>query len=429
MKKIFLLLYCSCFFLFVKNANAQLVVDTSISVPTMMHDFFDNTCVEISNVTYNGAPVATGFFDASGTSLGINAGFMLTTGSILNAVGPNNSGSTSFESYYAGDADLTTLAGQVTYDASVIEMDITPSLDTLYFKYSFGSEEYPEFVGSFNDVFAFLVSGPGITGAQNIALVPGTSSPVAINNVNCSIANSQYYVCNDPNNFTCSSSFNCADSLGNATLQYEGFTTPITAQVTVIPGSTYHVKLAIADALDYIFDSGIFISVESLCGDGQLKPVANYNSAPNGSSVNFNNHSRYGTSYLWDFGDGSTSIEPNPLHTYSTDGTYIVSLTAKNYCCEDVMTSPVEIGFATAVQNVTAEAVNVFPNPTTGFLNIGVPHGSKSLVKIFDHSGRNLESYTVTEKSIIDLSSFQKGILFVEVIVDGKVYLKKIELN
>ena len=75
------------------KAQAQLVVDTAVSVNTMMDDFFANTCVSISNVTYNGAPVSVGFFDASGTNLGINAGFMMTSGSVYNAIGPNNDGS------------------------------------------------------------------------------------------------------------------------------------------------------------------------------------------------------------------------------------------------------------------------------------------------------------------------------------------------
>ena len=409
--------------------KAQLVVDTTISIPTLMHDFFDSTCVTITNVTYSGYPGAAGFFDASGTSLGINAGFMLTSGTILNAVGPNNAGNTSYQAFYTGDADLSALLGQDTYDASIIEMDITPSLDTLHFKYSFGSEEYPEWVGTFNDVFAFLVSGPGIVGVQNIALVPGTSLPVSVNNINCTLANSQYYVCNEPFNYICPYSFNCADNLGNATLQYDGFTTPLTAQITVIPDSTYHVKLAIADALDDKLDTGIFIGVESLCGDGQLKPVANVDLAPDGYSVSFANHSKYATSYLWDFGDGNTSTELNPLHTYSADGTYNVSLTAKNYCCQDVMTSPVQIGIATGIQNATEDIVNVFPNPAHGMITIQLPDAQSGLVKLFDHAGRELKSFSINYNSTVDLSGYEKGMLFMEVIVDGKVYLKKIEVN
>src|SRR5690606_9884909 len=57
---------------------------------------------------------------------------------------------------------------------------------TLRFNYAFASEEYPEWACSgFNDVFAFILTGPGIANPlNNIALVPGTNIPVAINSIN-----------------------------------------------------------------------------------------------------------------------------------------------------------------------------------------------------------------------------------------------------
>lgn len=44
------------------------------------------------------------------------------------------------------------------------------------------------------------------------------------------------------------------------------------------------------------------------------------------------------TSWSWDFGDGGTSTEQNPTHTYDTAGTYTVSLTASNACGSDIET-------------------------------------------------------------------------------------------
>ncbi|MEC9106790.1 MAG: PKD domain-containing protein, partial [Candidatus Neomarinimicrobiota bacterium] len=50
----------------------------------------------------------------------------------------------------------------------------------------------------------------------------------------------------------------------------------------------------------------------------------------NGLLVNFTNASLNADSYSWDFGDGGTSTEMSPSHTYAADGTYNVSLTATN---------------------------------------------------------------------------------------------------
>lgn len=62
----------------------------------------------------------------------------------------------------------------------MLEFDFTTTGGNLFFSFVFASEEYNEYVNSsFNDVFGFFVNG------VNIALVPGTSTPVAINSVNC----------------------------------------------------------------------------------------------------------------------------------------------------------------------------------------------------------------------------------------------------
>ena len=430
MKKIYTSFLCLMLLTMLQpqQTKAQLVVDTAISVSTMLHDFFDNTCVTISNITYNGATAAVGFFDGSGTNLGINAGIMMTSGSVYNAVGPNNTGAVSMANNLPGDPSLDVIAAYQTYDACVIEMDIIPSLDTLYFKYSFGSEEYSEWVGTaFNDVFAFYISGPGITGEQNIALVPGNNNPVTVSSINCISSNQAYYVCNSLSD--CPAPVSCPGDMSETTIQYDGFTVPLTAQITVVPESTYHVKLAIADAGDGILDSGIFIGVESLCGDGQLKPVAGYSFSQNDNIVQFHNLSRYGTSYTWDFGDGITSTEANPTHTYAEPGFYNATLSVQNYCCNNATTETINIGMATGIPSLDDKMVSVFPNPSTGLVTIQLNNHQPCIVKLYNHAGALLNSFDLSASTTLDLSGYEKGTLFMQEIVDDKVYLRKIELN
>lgn len=194
-----------------------------------------------------------GLFECIDCNLGIDSGFVLTTGKAVNAEGPNNATGLGYNASLSGDPDLDALPGvSTTYDACVFEIDIIPSCDTISFDYVFGSEEYNEYVGSINDAFAFWISGPGIVGAVNIALIPGTSLPVTIDNVN-NFSYDEYYIDND-----------AAPTSDPYYIQYDGFTTVLQAVRAVTPGETYHLKLAIGDEADHVFDSGVFLKANSL---------------------------------------------------------------------------------------------------------------------------------------------------------------------
>lgn len=62
-----------------------------------------------------------------------------------------------------------------------------------------------------------------------------------------------------------------------------------------------------------------------------------------GDNITFTNTSQYGTSYGWDFGDGNTSIEKNPTHSYSSTGEFTITLTANGDEGSGSTTEPVTI--------------------------------------------------------------------------------------
>ena len=142
----------------------------------------------------------------------------------------------------------------------MLEFDFVPYADTVAFNYVFGSEEYPEYAppesSTYNDVFGFFISGPGIIGYENIAQLPNGNGVVSINNVNA-ITNMQYYISNG--NGT-NAPFNNSDQY----IQYDGFTKVLKAVSEVQCGETYHLVLAIADVGDGSWDSGIFLEANSL---------------------------------------------------------------------------------------------------------------------------------------------------------------------
>jgi hypothetical protein len=69
---------------------------------------------------------------------------------------------------------------------------------------------------------------------------------------------------------------------------------------------------------------------------GEYQPTAAFSFTQNGSSFSFQNNSTDTRDYLWDFGDGNTSNEPSPVHTYATAGPFSVTLTAALRCTSDV---------------------------------------------------------------------------------------------
>jgi len=255
-------------FVFVKTASAQLTVDGSLTPQQLVQTILIGNGVSASNVSFVGSPGAIGSFNGSNSNIGFSQGILLTTGNLANAIGPNNSPSTGLDNTRPGDADLNIVSGFDTYDAAVLEFDFIPASDTLRFNYVFGSEEYPEYVnGVVNDAFGFFISGPGISGpysnsSQNIALIPGTTTPVTINDVN------NGYSPDCPASGPCSNCQYYFDNCFGTSVQYDGFTLPLVAQAIVQCGEVYHIKIAIADGGDGVWDSGVFLQAGSFGTSG-----------------------------------------------------------------------------------------------------------------------------------------------------------------
>jgi gliding motility-associated-like protein len=246
-------------------ALTQLVTGTNTSPSGLVQNVLLGQGVTVSNIMYNGSPTAIGTFSATGTNLGINQGVVMTTGTVINngngPHGPNNQAGAGVDNNVGGSTLLTGLVtGAQTFNAAILEFDFVPFSDTVRFKYVFGSDEYPEFAPpnnlGYNDVFGFFISGPGISGIQNIARLPNNGSIVSINNVNA-ITNSQFFNYNGDGN---TGPYNSNASY----IQYDGFTDVLTAMSKVQCGKTYHLIIAVADVGDGQWDSGIFLEANSL---------------------------------------------------------------------------------------------------------------------------------------------------------------------
>lgn len=231
------------------NLYAQLRVSNTRPAVDLIQNVLADKGVVIKNITSSANITAIGFFNGTNSNIGLDSGIILSTGSIFTSVGPNTIGNTGSSNNQPGDTLINSLnPNDPNFDAAWIEFDVIPESDSLKFRYVFASEEYPENVNkNYNDVFGLFISGPGIPGIQNLAVLPDGITPISINTVN-NITNSQYYI----------------DNTSGSSVEFDGFTTVFEAKSKVIACQPYRLKLVIADVKDLIYDSGIFIEALSL---------------------------------------------------------------------------------------------------------------------------------------------------------------------
>lgn len=233
----------------------------------------DGVILKNYSVSKTWSDEAFGYFEDNKSRLGMKKGLIMTTGGISGLCGsntkpdmsnythrtadPNFRGSRVKSDFQCKELEKYLGKNQKTFDAVVIEIDIIPTADTLNFNYVFGSEEYDEFVGTnYNDVFAFFISGKDINDQINLAVVPNSNDPVSVNTINNGSktqrkrsSNATYYVSN------------LSGELG---IEYDGLTKLMEIKRAVVPYETYHLKLAIADAGDNSYDSGVLIEGKSI---------------------------------------------------------------------------------------------------------------------------------------------------------------------
>ncbi len=126
------------------------------------------------------------------------------------------------------------------------------------------------------------------------------------------------------------------------------------------------------------------------------QPIANFDIVQEGNSIRFNNTSQHATSYWWDFGDGYSTNEPSPLHNYTEEGTYPVSLIATRHCMNDTMIVTVHFpGIIGINQAETMPQISLYPNPAS---QQAVLHTTMSgTAYLYDMKGRLCRTFQLQE--------------------------------
>lgn len=247
----------------IAGASAQLTITSDMTIEEYVNDILLGSGVSATNITYTGSMLQLGYLENGEADFSVASGLVLST----EVAEATDCGNVAFCNDCIGqftDDDLLDIANSVppligqnftvqdVNDGCILEFDFIATGDTVRFNYVFASDEYLTFVNTqYNDVFAFFLSGPGITGpyasppgfpggAVNIAEVPESvpSLPITISSVNPN-TNSEYYINNPGGQDPC----------------INGYTVPFTAEYEVECGETYHIKLAIADGTDGALES------------------------------------------------------------------------------------------------------------------------------------------------------------------------------
>ena len=123
-------------------------------------------------------------------------------------------------------------------------------------------------------------------------------------------------------------------------------------------------------------------------------------------------------SWFWDFGDGNTSTQQNPVHTYATGSPRTVTLTINNGSCSS---SQNIMGFIGIHQpHFTPPVVRLYPNPTNDWVHIDLSQalGEDLTVQVYTITGQVLQTATLKAGSkdfTLDLKALTSGLYTVRI--------------
>lgn len=152
-------------------------------------------------------------------------------------------------------------------------------------------------------------------------------------------------------------------------------------------------------------------------------PVAAFDTSIIDRSVSLTNQSQFGTSHIWDFGDGVQSVAPNPTHVYQNSGDFTVTLIVTNPCGSDTSTVDITVFLVSTNTVYDDRRISIYPNPTTDILNIDFDIIGKWQLKLYDIKGRLLID------NQLDINNSKVHQLNVNPLVNGTYLLRFQSLN
>ena len=427
------LLFSIIALLFVQQTKAQLNITNQGASAQVVVNSIISGGLTISNAIINCPTNAYGSFtNGATTCINLESGLLLSTGNINNIglpagtqnFGPNFSTDNGSD---CNDPQLTSLEPLATNDCCILDFDVVPSCNTLRIRFVFGSEEYPEYVNStFNDAFGFFVTGTNPAGVNynntNVATLPDNVTIVSVDNVS-PVTNNAFYINNE----------NCTN------ISLDGITVVLTREIEVVPCETYHFKLAIADALDGIYDSGVFVDFLE-CVNALGTTVASTPASCNGNDGTASVTATGGNptyTYSWN----TTPVQSTATVTGLSPGIYEVTVDDQGACTDPVVTSIEVVSDATSptisINNPTiceGESVILTATPstsggnylwTTGEITSSItvsPNTSTTYNCDYDLNGCNTNESTIVNVNPVAIGTDTQTACDSYVWIDGDTY-------
>ncbi|HQM78924.1 MAG TPA: PKD domain-containing protein, partial [Bacteroidales bacterium] len=142
----------------------------------------------------------------------------------------------------------------------------------------------------------------------------------------------------------------------------------------------------------------------------------------NNASVHFFQLCQNVNSYIWDFGDGIGSLEPNPIHTYTSPGYYTVKLIGcnmQNKCDSLIKTNFIQIHDNTGINNYDQLQIDIYPNPAQDIFYIQSPNPINEVI-IINNLGQIVATYS--ETSIINIDQLANGVYQIIIKTNKEIY-------
>ena len=250
---------------------SNILVDSTLSIYNMGQNALPLTQASTTQI---------GYFQANDTTFPVQSGIVMVAAQNASDVIAATNGAGNNTTFT--DAELSSVltqlgsSGYAIKDMVEIEFSFIAQTDTISFNYCFGSHEYDGYTCSnFNDVFGFFLEGTyidGVTAAtgqtivKNIATIPGTTIPIAVNTINSgssSSGNASNCLSANPNFVAHSAYFNASN--GSITT-LDGYTDKFTAKANVQCGGWYTIRLKLANVSDNALSSAVFLEENSLKG-------------------------------------------------------------------------------------------------------------------------------------------------------------------